>query len=75
MLAAHTVFIYSLLHSLRKVDAKNGHSLAEDSCDGFHQDQTILEQSLVFLAEDRSVVIVLIELLGELVGVVCYHGR
>lgn len=65
----------AFLHPFRERDAEDRHCLAEDSCYGFHQNQTVLEEGLVFFAEDRSVVIVLVELLGELVCVVCYHGR
>ena len=56
-----------VLHPLRKSDSEDGHSFRENSCDGFHKNETILKECLVFLTKDRSVVIVLVELLGWLI--------
>ena len=67
-----------LLHSFRKSDSKNRHSFAEHLGNGLDKHESALEKLLILLAEDRCIVIVLVELLGKLVCVIrhkCWRMR
>ena len=53
------------LHPLRKFDAQNIHGLCEDTRNQFDKLEAEGKDSLVFLTQNRSVVVVLVELLGK----------
>ena len=65
--------ICMILHSFRERDTEDRHCLAEDLCDCLNKNKTILEKLLILLAEDWSVVVVLVELLCKLVRIVCHE--
>ena len=63
------------LHPFRKSDAEDRHSLAENLSNGLDKYKTALKKFLILLTKDRSIVIVLVELLGKLVCIVCNESR
>ena len=62
-----------LLHSFREIDSKDRHCLAEYLCNSLHKHESGLEKLLILLSEDRSIVVILVELLRKLICVVCYE--
>ena len=62
------------LHSLRKSDSENGHSLAEHFCNCINQNKPVLKKRLILFAENRCIMIILVELLCKFVCIVSYES-
>ena len=65
----------SELHSVRKTYAQYSHSLFQYGSEYLQQDQPGLQSLGILLPEDGSVVIVLVEFLGKVIGVVGDDSR
>ena len=62
-------------HPLWELDSKYAHSLAESGGEGFYQGEAHAEENRFGLLENRRLVVLLVELLGQFVCVVGDDGR
>ena len=67
--------VYLTLHSVWKCDSENCHCLSEHLSNSLNKHKTHRKKFSILLAEDWSIVIVLVELLSKLVCIVCNKSR